>query len=241
VSVHWHSYATPAQASQACAKHIAGLIEEALSGEGQASIAVSGGKTPEPMFAALAAASLPWDRVHVFQVDERAVPPTDAANNYRTIEEQLVKPAKIPRKNMHRIASELRPATAAQRYVDDIREFFGLDDGEQPHFDIVHRGVGADCHTASLFPGEPLIEDREQIAAAVYVEKLSQWRITLLPGALVAARHTVFLVTGGDKAGAVRAIFQGPYDPMQCPAQIVSHHGRSVTWFLDEAARSLMD
>lgn len=83
--------------------------------------------------------------------------------------------------------------------------------------------------------------DRDGIAAAVYVEKLAQYRITLLPSALLEARHTVFLVTGGEKAGAVRAVFHEPYNPKQYPAQMVSHHGRNVVWFLDSAAAALMD
>lgn len=150
-------------------------------------------------------------------------------------------PARIPRHNIHRICGELRPEVAARRYADEIREFFGLDAGELPHFDVVQRGMGADGHTASLFPGEPLIEDREGIAAAVFVEKLKQWRITMLPGVLLAARHTLMLVTGADKAPAVRAVFQEPYDPTRYPAQMASHHGRRVTWFLDDAAAGLLD
>jgi 6-phosphogluconolactonase len=116
-----------------------------------------------------------------------------------------------------------------------------LEDGEMPHFDVVHLGMGPDAHTASLFPGSPLIEDREHIAAAVFAPKLPNWRVTLLPGALLAAKHTVFLVAGEDKAEAVRAVFKDEYDPKKYPAQIASHHGRGVVWFLDAPAARLMD
>ena len=75
--------------------------------------------------------------------------------------------------------------------------------------------MGPDAHTASLFPGDPLIDDREGIAAPVYVEKLQQWRVTMLPGVLMAAKHTVFLVAGEDKAEAVRAVFREEYDPQE--------------------------
>src|SRR5271157_3294979 len=108
-------------------------------------------------------------------------------------------------------------------------------------FDAVHRGMGPDAHSASLFPGDPLIGDRENIAAATFVEKFHQWRVTLLPGALLAASHTVFLVAGADKKEAVRAVFQDEYDPAKYPAQIASHHGRAVTWFLDSAAAELVE
>jgi 6-phosphogluconolactonase/glucosamine-6-phosphate isomerase/deaminase len=75
----------------------------------------------------------------------------------------------------------------------------------------------------------------------VWVEKLGEWRITLLPGVLLAAEHTVMLVAGADKADAVHAVFHGPYEPLKYPAQTVAHHGRRATWFLDEAAARLMD
>ena len=241
MSVHWHSYPAPQQAAEACANAILGLLEEALSGESTATLALSGGTTPKLMFPALAASKLAWANVHFFWVDERAVPPADPQSNYRLAEELLIHPAHIPKRNIHRIPAELRPEVAAARYAAEIREFFGLDAGELPHFDVMQRGIGADGHTASLFPGEPLIDDREQISAAVWVEKLGQWRITLLPGPLLAAKHTVMLATGGDKAGAIRAVFHEEYDPKQYPAQMASHHGRRVTWFLDEAAASLMD
>jgi 6-phosphogluconolactonase len=241
MGVHWHSYTTPQEAADACATHIVTRLEESLSGEGDATLAVSGGTSPKAMLEHLAKAALDWKRIHLFWVDERAVPPTSPQSNFRMAEEALIIPTRLPHRNVHRIPAELRPETAAKRYVDDIREYFGLVQGEVPHFDVIHRGLGADAHTASLFPGEPLIDDREGIAAAVYVEKLGQYRITMLPAVMLAAKHTVMLVTGADKAGAVRAVFHEPYDPKQYPAQVISHHGRNVVWFLDQAAAALMD
>ncbi len=230
-----------AGAAEACAHHVVSVLDETLAGQEFATLAVSGGTSPRHLFDRLAATRFPWDRVHVFFVDERCVPPTDPASNYKLAEERLIKPGHIPHRNVHRIAGELQPDVAARRYSSEIRSFFGLDDGEMPHFDLVHRGMGPDAHSASLFPGEPLIEDREGIAAAVYVEKFKMWRVTLLPGVLLAAKHTVFLVAGDDKAEAVRAVFHEEYDPMKYPAQMASHHGRGVAWFLDEAAARLMD
>ena len=135
----------------------------------------------------------------------------------------------------------MEPHEAADAYAQDIREFFSLKPGEIPHFDIIHRGMGPDAHTASLFPGDPHIEDRDGIAAAVYVEKKQQWRVTLLPGPLMAAKHTIFLVTGEDKAPAVKSVIDEPYDPMKYPAQMSTHHGRGVSWFLDTPAARLIE
>ncbi len=241
MSVRRFTAADAAGAAEACAHHVISVLDETLAGQEFATLAVSGGTSPRQLFQKLAATRFAWDRVHLFFVDERCVPPTDPASNFKLAEENLIRPAHIPLRHVHRIAGELLPKTAASRYVDDIREHFGLEDGELPHFDLVHRGMGPDAHTASLFPGDPLIEDRENIAAAVFVAKFNMWRVTLLPGVLLSARHTVFLVAGEDKADAVRAVFHEEYDPKKYPAQMASHHGRGVSWFLDESAAKLMD
>jgi 6-phosphogluconolactonase len=236
MSVHWYSYADAHAAAAAAAVHILTVFENTLSGKEQATFAVSGGSTPKLLFEELVKARYRWERVHLFWVDERAVPPTDPQSNYKLAEEALIGPAHIPRRNVHRIQGEITPERAAEHYVGDIRRFFALEEGELPHFDIVQLGMGPDAHTASLFPGEPLIDDREGIAAAVFAPKPPPWRITLLPGILLAARHAVFLVSGEDKAEAVRAVFNDEYDPKRLPAQMVSHHGRAVAWFMDDAA-----
>jgi 6-phosphogluconolactonase len=240
VSVRWHTLPDPGAAAEACARHIINLLEGALDGQDFATFAVSGGSTPKLLFQKLAAMPFRWDRVALFWVDERCVPPTDDASNFKLANENLIRPAHIPSRNVHRILGEINPDAAAKRYVEEIREFFALDDGQMPRFDIVHRGMGPDAHSASLFPGDPLIDDREGIAAAVYAQKQHQWRVTLLPGVLLAAKHNVFIVAGEDKAEAVRAVFNEEYDPKKYPAQIASHHGRGVTWFLDEAAAKLV-
>lgn len=241
MSVRWHTYPDAAATAEACSHQILALLEEAIAGQEFAAMAVSGGSSPKLMFRKLAESKLPWDKVHVFWVDERCVVPTDEQSNYKLVHDYLIEPAHIPQRNVHRIFGEFKPEKAAHRYTEEIQEFFGLDEGEMPHFDVVHRGMGPDAHSASLFPGDPLIDDRENIAGATYVEKFKQWRVTLLPGALLAAKHTVFLVAGADKEEAVRAVFEEEYDPKKYPAQIASHHGRGVTWFLDEAAAGLLD
>src|SRR5579884_3991629 len=223
MSVDWRKYPDAVTAAQACAQHILAVLEETLSGEGLATLAVSGGSTPRPMFQEMARSRFEWDRVHLFWVDERAVPPADPQSNYKLANESFIAPARFPAANIHRVQAELGSQSAAVAYEKEIREFFGLAAGELPHFDVLHCGIGPDAHTASLFPGEPLIQDRENIAAAVYVEKFAQWRITLLPGVLMGARHTVVLTAGSDKAEAVRSIFNEPYDPMRLPGQITSH------------------
>jgi 6-phosphogluconolactonase len=241
MSAHRYIQADSDAAAEACTHHVVSVLDEALAGEELASFAISGGSSPRILFDKLAKIRLAWDRVHIFWVDERCVPPIDSQSNYKLANDHLIQPAHIPQRNIHRIVGEIEPQKAAARYAADIREFFGLEEGELPHFDLVHRGMGPDAHTASLFPGDPLIDDRENIAAAVFAEKFHQWRVTLLSGPLLAAKRTVFLVAGDDKAQMVRAVFNEPYDPKKYPAQIATHHGRGVAWFLDQPAAALLD
>jgi 6-phosphogluconolactonase len=180
------------------------------------------------MFELFAKSGFHWEKVHIFWVDERCVLPTDSQSNFRMTNETWLAPAKVPTGNVHRVPTELEPREAARKYAEDVRSFLP--------FDVIHRGMGPDGHTASLFPGEPLIADHEGmdqgIAAAVWVEKMHQWRVTLLPGVLEAARNTVVLATGADKAEALEAVLYGPYDPMKWPAQIGAR-GENVRWYTD--------
>jgi len=236
VSVHWYICEDPQEAATACCRKVLDLLKESLAKQDRAALAVSGGSTPKLLFAEMAKSGFNWNRAHLFWVDERGVPPTDAQSNYKLAKENFIDPADFPVENVHRIQAELDPQRAAQLYADEIRRFFSLGPGEFPRFDIIHQGMGPDAHTASLFPGEPLIDDHENLVAAVYVEKFNQWRITLLPGVLLAARNTIMLVAGEDKAEALHAVFGEPYNPRKYPAQIVAKSQGNVMWFVDKAA-----
>jgi len=228
---------TPA-AARGCAARVLELLAAALRERGSATMAISGGTSPKPMFQIFARSGFAWEHVHLFFVDERVVPPTDPQSNFKLANDTWFALRDFPSPNVHRIQTELGAEEAARDYQAEIRRHFKLRDGEMPRFDAIHRGMGPDSHTASLFPGEPLIQNRTGIAAAVWAEKMGgvkiqQWRVTLLPGVLEAARHTVILATGADKAAALAATLQGPYDPMQHPAQIARD---TAEWFVDRAA-----
>jgi 6-phosphogluconolactonase len=226
-----HIGSSAEQTAQECADHIAKLLRH-----GRGMLAISGGSTPKPMFQKLAKSGLDWSKIHVFFVDERCVPPDHEASNYRMANVALFEASGIPRENIHRIQGELEPAEGARKYVEEITAVFGLKPGELPIFDVVHRGMGADAHTASLFPGEPLIADRTGIAANVWVEKLNMARVTLLPGVLLAAHNTVLQVAGADKADALYDVLYGPEDLFRYPCQIATREGDLAVWFLDQAA-----
>ncbi|MDQ2711742.1 MAG: 6-phosphogluconolactonase [Acidobacteriota bacterium] len=227
----------PEQSAGQCSEYVVSALRQTVELEGRATIAISGGSTPRLLFADMAKASLDWSRVHFFWVDERCVPPDNKDSNFKLANETLFIPAKVPAGSIHRIYGELPPPEGSSRYVAEIKKFFGLKDGELPVFDVLHRGMGPDAHTASLFPGEPLIKDETGIASNVWVEKMKMHRVTLLPGVLRAARRTVLEVAGDDKAEAVHEVLRGPEDLFKYPCQIASRDARAV-WFLDKAAAS---
>ncbi|HEY7387166.1 MAG TPA: 6-phosphogluconolactonase [Bryobacteraceae bacterium] len=228
-----HVLADAREAADACALRILGLLNEALSGRETATLAISGGHTPKPMFEKMADQPFEWKRTHLFWVDERCVPPGDPESNYKLAMDYLISRARIPERNLHRIVGEIAPEEAAAWYTQEIRAFFGLAAEEMPAFDIVQCGMGPDGHTASLFPGDPMIHDRKGIAAARFAPQFQQWRVTLLPGPLLAARSRLYLVTGADKKDMLRTVFGGPVEGDRYPAQVIGH---SAEWFIDTAA-----
>jgi 6-phosphogluconolactonase len=152
--------------------------------------------------------------------------------------ETLLDAVPVPAENVHRIAAEEPEAERAARlYEDELRSFFALSPGAWPRFDLVLLGLGADGHTASLFPGSPALRERERLVVAPWVEAQLAFRITLTPPVLSRAEHALFLVSGAEKAAALRAVLEGPRDPGRYPAQAVE--GNRL-WLVDgEAARLL--
>ncbi len=230
-----HPYSDPSEAAQACCDYMLAAIAAARAIRKVAAIAVSGGSTPKLLFQAMAAQTFDWTGVHWFFVDERCVAPDDTQSNYRLAKENFFDLARFPEAQVHRVKGEIDPQQAAAEYAADVQRFFG---SGEPRFDVMQHGMGADAHTASLFPGEPLIQDNENVAAAVYNERLKQWRVTLLPRVIRAARHTAFLVCGADKSGAIAEVLYGPYDPMQYPSQLAAlpDGEREIAWFVDDEA-----
>lgn len=224
-------------ACRAAAERIARLLQSALTSAPLATLAVSGGRTPGDMFDSLSASrDVDWRRVHLFFVDERAVPPDHQQSNYGMTLRRLIEPAEIPPGNVHRIQGEATPHDSARRYLHDIRSYFDGGAEDLPRFDVIQLGIGEDGHIASLFPGEPYIDNRESVAAAVYSATAGQWRVTLLPGVLLMSRSLVVLACGAEKAEPIWQAWHGEHDPMRCPAQLIARQADNVDWFLDAAA-----
>ena len=225
-----------AGAAQSCARRLLALLQEAIDGSGRATLAVSGGRTPKLMFEEMAKTPFAWEKVHLFWVDERVVPPSDDQSNYKLACVNFIQPANFPKRNLHRVHGEIDADQAAKRYRDELEEFFELKRGELPAFDVIHCGMGDEGHTASLFPGDAHIEDRAGLTAAVFAPKLPHWRVTTLPGVLLAARQILMLVAGADKNPVLRHVAGGDFDPWTYPVELIARDGENVEWFLDEAA-----
>ncbi len=237
-------YPDPAAMAQAAAARFTAAARQAIAARGQFTVALSGGNTPRRLYELLAAepfvSEVAWPAMHIFWGDERAVPPDDPASNYRLAAETLLRRVPVPPPQVHRIRAELPPEEAAADYECTLRDFFAHTEHGGATFDLVLLGLGQDGHTASLFPRAAAIRERERWAVAYRVPDLGAWRITLTPPVLNAARQVLFLVSGADKAEAVRQVLRGPYRPDELPAQVIQPVAGDVHWLLDVAAAALL-
>ncbi len=235
-----HRYIDEEPWARAAAAFVADAAAEGLRERSRFSLVLSGGGTPRPVYerlpGAMGAAGVEWGSVHIFWGDERCVSPEHPASNYRMASEAFLAEAPIPEANLHRLACERDPEQGAAAYEELLRSYFEPE--SEPRFDLILLGLGADAHTASLFPGSVLLEERERWVAAAYVEALDSWRATLTPPAINAARRVAFLVRGEGKAEVVRKVVKGSRNPRRWPAQLVQPRTGELHWFLDEAAAS---
>ncbi len=233
--------ATPAALMEAAAERFVAASAEALRRAGRFAVALSGGETPRALYALLAAPGraerVEWPRVQVFWSDERCVPPDDPASNYRMAREGLLDRVPLPAENVHRIRGEAAPAEAAAAYEAELRRVLA-GSGGLPRLDLVLLGLGADGHTASLFPGQGAVREARRFVVAERVPALGAWRVTLTPVAIGAAAEVIFLVSGREKAGALRRVLEGPRDPDALPAQAIAPRGGALRWLVDAAAAS---
>lgn len=207
--------------------------------------ALSGGSTPRRLYELLAgtpyAAQVPWEDVHLFQVDERCVPLGHPESNYRMIHETLLVRVPLPGGNVHRMAAEQADLEGtARKYAGELAHVLHTEPGEVPRLDLVLLGMGADGHTASLFPLSQALEEKTLWVRPNPVEKLGTQRMTLTLPVLNAAAQIVFLVSGVEKAETLRRVLKGPLQVEQLPAQGVRPVNGRLRWYVDEAAARLL-
>lgn len=211
-------FETADEAREAAARELAAAAQAGKH------IALSGGSAPGPAFARAAELQPDWGRTEVWWGDERCVHPNDSRSNYRLARERLLdRLSRLPR-TVHRIRGELEPEEAASLYHEEL-------DGVR--LGLAFQGIGPDGHTASLFPNDPALAERERRAVAVRRDDVD--RVTLTLPVLCAAEVVLFLALGEGKADAVHAAFVEPPGP-QTPASLVRSDGGRTVALLDRAA-----
>lgn len=221
---------------------IVARLRAATAARRRATLVLSGGSTPAPIFRALAGeARLDWQAVHFFWGDERTVPPDHADSNFRMARETLLDPLGIAPDDarVHRFPTEAAPRDAAAMVEQNIRRFFETPPGEVPSFDVVLLGMGDDGHTASLFPGTEALKEPTHLTAANSVPTLNTTRLTLTYPVLNAARAVLVLVRGEKKAALVAEILDGGGG--QYPISHVQPADGELLWVLDAEAASRLD
>ncbi|HEX5386606.1 MAG TPA: 6-phosphogluconolactonase [Gemmatimonadales bacterium] len=222
-----------ADLARTAAEHVAARAAEAIAARGRCNLVLAGGETPRAAYGLLAseafAGRVDWGRVQFFWGDERCVPPDDPRSNYRTAREALLDRVRVPSENVHRIRGEDDPTGAAAAYDRLLRDMPG-------RFDLVLLGMGADGHTASLFPGHAAVRERVRLALAERMEPVDMWRVTLTPPAFNAARDVLFLVAGAGKAETLARVLEAPREPELLPAQSIAPAQGELTWLVDAQA-----
>jgi 6-phosphogluconolactonase len=215
------------------------ISQRAIESERLFSVVLSGGKTPVDLYHKLSGMRemLPWDKMHIFLVDERFVPFEHKDSNYRMIKETLLNHVPVPHGNIHPIPAERStPQASAVAYEGEIKTFFKLRSGQYPEFDLILLGIGEDGHTASLFPKTPVLDDYKHLVAPVFLDEIRHDRITLTLPVINNSKHILFLVIGKNKAPALQKIID--QEDTSLPAAMVRPNKGKLIFVIDQEASS---
>jgi 6-phosphogluconolactonase len=231
---HMEIFSDPA----ALARHVAEwMTSAALAAKSSFRVSLSGGSTPKTLYQLLASDEFrnrfPWRVVSWYFGDERFVPYDSPDSNYRMVQEAMFAKVPVPPENIHPVPVDGSPEEAAQQYEQTLQHTYGATilDPARPLFDVTLLGLGPDGHTASLLPGEPVLEERTRWVAAVSHGR-PEVRITMTYPVIESSRRIAFLVTGSEKEPVLRAIRDGG---SHVPAARVRPVGE-LFWFVDRAA-----
>ena len=228
------------------AQYFVEMTGEAVAGRGRARIAISGGSTHKAAFQTLGDPDqpwrnrMPWDKLDLYWVDERSVPPDDAESNFRMTREALLDHVPLKPDQIHRIEGELDPQEAASRYESELRNSFRLEGAESPRFDLVSLGLGDDGHTASIFPRTEAVHEMSRLVTANRVPQKDTWRITLTWPVINRASSVFFLISGQEKASILNEVLTGPCDLERLPSQLIWPSSGILTLILDKAAAAFL-
>ena len=228
-------------AKQAAEIFVAGA-RRSVDKRGRFTVALSGGTTPGQMQKMLATGpfilNMPWQKSHIFWVDERCVSKDSPESNYGSAKKGFIDKVPIPQTHVHCIPCESSPHLSAKAYQKVLNDFFSFESARMPRFDLIYLGMGADGHIASLFPGEKSLYEKEKLVIAVKGGNPNITRITMTLPLLNQARHIVFLITGQEKARIVQKVFED--QKISLPAQKIRPVAGQVTWLMDRKAAALL-
>lgn len=232
-------YKTVELLNQTVAEDILSLCQSCIENHGTFHLALAGGNTPKKLYQLIASDTFcdryPWENIHVYFGDERCVPANHEDSNFRMANEALFTKVPIPVENIHPIHIDADDvAASADRYNNDLIASLPSDEGT-PKFDLVLLGLGNDGHTASLFPGTPILQQTEKYVDAVYVEKFNSWRISITYPVINAAANIYLLTSGDEKAQIVKTVMFDELPAEPYPIQRIQGQG-NMYWYLDNAA-----
>jgi 6-phosphogluconolactonase len=242
VTVTYKVFPSADALAMASARKFAERVEQAAKTRGVARVAISGGSTPQATFKLLAdpaqpfLATIPWDKLELYWVDERCVPPDHPESNYGVCRDLLLSKVPIPAANVHRMEGELDPEEAASRYESVLRNTMKLEGAESPAFDLIGMGMGPDGHTASLFPHTDGLNEIGRLVIANHVPQKDTWRISLTWPVINQGSEVVFEITGPGKADVLAEVLTGPRDPERLPSQLIRPSNGKLLFLLDETA-----
>lgn len=232
----------PSELAETAARIFTARAKDCVSQKTLFTVAISGGSTPRDMHKLLAEepyrSDIPWEKTHIFWVDERCVPVDDPASNFGLAKKDFLDWIPIPIEQIHPMPGGFSPEEGARKYQEEMERVFQIQEEDFPIFDLIFLGMGIDGHTASLFPGKRSLVASERWVNAVKGGNPDVYRLTLTYDLLNRAKEIYFLVSGKDKASIVKTAIEKK--DAHFPAQKIQPIQGRLTWLLDRESASLL-
>ncbi|MBL3658604.1 6-phosphogluconolactonase [Fulvivirga sediminis] len=230
-------YNSQQEASEAMAEEFKNIANQSIKERGRFNVSLTGGSSPKVLYKLLAEKPLvdqiPWDKTFVFWGDERCVPFDHEDNNAKMAFDLLLDKVPLPKDNTFRMDGRSNPSEGAQEYERILKQHFK---NEDPAFDLILLGMGGDGHTASIFPGTEVINEKDKWVDTGYNAELKSDRITLTAPFINKARNIFFGAFGEGKAETLKSVIEGDYRPSEYPSQLINTEQGNLVWYLDEPA-----
>lgn len=223
------------------AYYVIKVANEAISEKGRFDFVLTGGNSPKGLYKSLATTyknEIDWTKVFFFIGDERNVPANHQDYNGLMVKETMLGELKIPSQHIFLVNTSLDPVDAAKSYKEILNQHFG---NSPIIFDLILLGMGDDAHTASIFPGTDLVNNKEKDVCSVWVEKLNSYRISFTAPLINQAKNIAFITYGESKAQALKHVIEDiERDYNKYPVQLIKPENGNLDWFVDEKAASLL-